>query len=385
MENQRQSLELADIFRFHEREFLSNNELHPHQLKAWDAIATCRTAELGGHIEQCDSCGHTRQAYNSCRNRHCPKCRFVKTHQWVDKLAGKIPPGRQFHLVFTIPACLRKLFYINQKRAYSLLFGAAWKTLEQTAKNPKHFGKNIGAVGILHTWGQTLVYHPHIHFIVPAGGLDDDCMEWTPTSKHFFLCVKTLSKVFRGILLRMIEKDIQSEQMKLPDDIENITQLKQLCYAKNWVVYCEKPFSDSGSLMKYLGSYSHRVALSNNRILSHSNGKVTFSYKDYKSAGITRNITLKADEFIRRFLQHVLPTGFYKVRYFGFMAMRNMSTKLEQCFALISKDSYLPVLVGLKSIEVWRHITNRDPLQCAKCKTGKMKVVHTIIVNKDWG
>lgn len=372
MENKRQSIELADIFSSHAKDFLQNHKLCPEQLKAFNAIMQCRTAALGGHIDHCDHCGYTRQSYNSCQNRHCPKCQFVKKVQWVDKLAANLPPVKHFHVVFTIPPCLHKLFYINQDKAYSLLFKAAGKALTQCAANPEFLGAQVGAVAILHTWGQTLVYHPHIHMIVPAGGLSEDQMEWVQAGKKFFLPVKALGAVFRGILCRLLEQAVSDGVIKLPDEFMNLKPIKDQCYQKQWVVYCEKPFSGSENLIQYLGSYTHRVAISNHRILGHQDGKVSFCYKDYKAAGLRKSISLNTDEFIRRFLQHVLPDGFYKIRYFGFMAMCNMKLKLQACFDLIEKAAFLSVLEGLTALEVWRNITGGDPLRCPKCKTGRM-------------
>jgi hypothetical protein len=373
MENERQNIELADIFSSHEKDFLQNHKLCSDQLKAFRAIIQCRTSALGGHIDCCDTCGYTRQSYNSCRNRHCPKCQFVKKAQWVDKLAASLPAVKHFHVVFTIPNCLHKLFYINQDKAYSLFFKAAGKALIQCSTNHQFLGAQVGAVAILHTWGQTLVYHPHIHMIVSAGGLSEDQMEWISSGKKFFLPVRMLSNVFRGILCRLLEQAVVNGSVKLPDGMMDFKAVKAQCYRKKWVVYCEKPFSDADRLIQYLGNYTHRVAISNKRILSLQNGKVCFCYKDYKSAGINRRITLDVNEFISRFLQHVLPCGFYKIRYFGFMAMRNMQSKLAKCFDLIEKVAFLPVLEGMTALDVWRNITGRDPLCCPMCKTGKMK------------
>lgn len=373
MENTRQCIEVADIFSYHATEFLSTHSLCPEQRKAFDAIRQCRTAALGGHIDRCENCGYTRQSYNSCRNRHCPKCQFVKKAQWVDKLAANLPPVRHFHVVFTIPACLHNLFYINQAKAYSLLFSAGGQALMQCAKNPDFLGAQAGAVAILHTWGQTMVYHPHIHMIVPAGGLSDDQMEWINAGKKFFLPVKALSLVFRGILCGLLEKAQSKNEIALPDGVTDFMSIKTQCYQKKWVVYCEKPFSDADRLIQYLGNYTHRVAISNHRIREHQNGKVSFTYKDYKSAGLQRRITLDAHEFIRRFMQHILPTGFYKIRYFGFMAMCNVPQKLADCFDLIDKTSFLPMLEGLNAHEILRSITGMDPLICPKCSAGKMK------------
>jgi hypothetical protein len=372
MENKKQPIELSDIFRACGDNFLKTHNLCANQLKAFYDIQNCRTSALGGHMDRCDSCGYTKQSYNSCRNRHCPKCQYIKKLQWVDKLAANLPPVKHFHVVFTIPDCLNAVFYINQDKAYSLLFKAAGQALMHCAANPKLIGAQAGAVGVLHTWGQTLVYHPHIHMIVPAGGLSQDQMEWIPSPKKFFLPVKLLSSVFRGILYRLIKRAAVKGEIKLPDNTTNIETLKQLCYQKNWVVYCQKPFAGPEGIIRYLGNYTHRVAISNHRIETFENDKVSFSYKDYKAEGMKKIIILEVDEFIRRFMQHVLPSGFYKIRYFGILALCNMKSKLEICFNLIETKSYFSVLEGLNSFEVWRIISGKDPMCCPKCQKGKM-------------
>ena len=370
-DNKRQSIELADIFSGHASDYLHHN-LCLEQQKAFDSIVKCRTAILGGHVDSCQSCGYSRQSYNSCRNRHCPKCQFIKQARWVDKLSSRLLPVRHFHVVFTIPRILHKLFYLNQARAYNLLFKASGKALMQCSSNPKFLGVQAGAVALLHTWGQTLVYHPHVHMIVPAGGLSEDQMEWISSGRNFFVPVKALSVIFRGILCRLMDQAVKDGDIKLPDDIKDFKDIKNQCYQKNWVVYCEKPFKESGRLIKYLGSYSHRVAISNSRLLSHEDNKVRFCYKDYKAAGMKKHITLDSSEFIRRFLQHVLPKGFYKIRYFGFMAMCNTRTKLEECFDLVRTTSCLPAFEGLQAMEILHRITGIDPLSCPKCEAGRM-------------
>ena len=372
MENKKQNIELADIFSSHAEAFKQTHTLCPEQLKAYNAITKCRTSAMGGHTTHCDSCGHERNAYNSCRNRHCPKCQFIKKEQWVDKLAANLPPVRHFHLVFTIPQVLNKLFYLNQEKAYDLLFKAASQSLLELASQSKHLGIQAGALAILHTWGQNLSYHPHIHMLVPAGGLSEDGMEWLPSPRKYFLPVKVISPVFRGILYRLMVQAIEKEELRLTDDIKDVAHLKNLCYQKNWVVYAEKPFSDATGLIRYLGNYTHRVAISNNRLIAHTDNRVTFSYKDYRNGGIKSTVTLDAQEFIRRFMQHVLPCGFYKIRYYGFLALRNIKTKLQEVFTLLSKATYLSRLEGLSALDVWRELTGKDPLCCPKCKKGHM-------------
>lgn len=374
MGNKRQKTEMADIFSEHAACYLEDAKLCPVQKKAYKAITQCRSASLGGHINNCDNCGYQEQAYNSCRNRNCPKCQFVRKAQWVDKLASNLPATKYFHLVFTVPHCLNKLFYINQKTAYSLLFKAAGQALIQCAKNPRYLGAKAGAVAILHTWGQNLSYHPHIHMIVPAGGLTEDGSEWIPSAPKFFLPVKVLSVVFRGILWKLLEKAYENDQLNLPDATD-LMQLKQQCYKTKWVVNSEKPFKCADNLINYLGNYTHRVAISNERILSHENGKVSFSYKDYRCGGLRKVMKLEAVEFIRRFMQHVLPEGFCKIRYFGFMSLSTLKQAREDCNYIIRKATYLPVLEGLNGLEVYRELTGNDPVKCPKCKKKSIKSI----------
>jgi len=372
MENEKQDTELADILAKHKHAYFEKHGLHPVQVKAFNAIVNCRTRAMGGHMKKCDKCGHIQQAYNSCRNRHCPKCQFMKQVQWVDKLKANLLPVRYAHIVFTVPLCLHKTFYINQAVAYGLLFKAAGEALKVCAANPRFLGVQTGAVAVLHTWGQVLTYHPHVHMIVPAGGLSEDGMEWMASGKKFFLPVKVLSKLFRGILCRLIEQAVKKHTIKLPDDIKGFEQLKRRIYAKDWVVYSKNSFAGPGRVVEYLGNYTNRVAITNHRILQQKEGKVTFRYKDYRTGKLNRVMTLDAQEFITRFLMHVLPFGFYKIRYFGLLANCNAQSKLENCFALIDQDCFLPQLVGLPAIDVYQAITGKSPLYCPKCGKGKM-------------
>lgn len=372
MENSRQDLELSDVLLNHGKEFLSINKLCPEQRKAFNAIINCRTSILGGHSSKCDSCGYQHQSYNSCRNRHCPKCQFLKQVQWVDRLKASLPPIKYFHLVFTLPQCLHKTLYINQSVGYSILFKAAWKALKNCLTNPKFLGAQSGAVAVLHTWGQTLTYHPHLHMVVPAGGLSEDEMEWIHSNKKYLLPVKVLSGVFRGIFSTMLENAITKQEINLPDDVESFAQLKSKMYAKNWVVYSEKPHAGPDRVIEYLGRYTNRVAFTNSRLLSDENGKISFVYKDYSMAGLKRKMSLDTYEFIKRFFRHVLPCGFYKIRYFGIMAQCNMSTKLALCFTLLNKSAYFPKLQGLPTLEILRLVTGIDPFFCPHCKKGRM-------------
>jgi hypothetical protein len=372
MENKKQNTELADIFGRHREDFFRKHNLCPEQAKAYEAIVNCRTSVLGGHADRCDHCGHIRQSYNSCRNRHCPKCQYIKQVQWVDKLKANLVPVRYFHIVFTIPQCLHKTFYINQHVAYSLMFKAAGEALRICAANPKYLGAQTGAVAVLHTWGQTLTYHPHIHMIVPAGGLSEDGMEWIPSGRKFFLPVKVLSQLFRGLLCRLTGEAVSKNKIRLPDDLNSFDKLKSLMYAKPWVVYAKNPFAGPERVIEYLGNYTHRVAISNHRIIDEQDGKVTFRYKDYRTGKTNNQMTLDAEEFIKRFLRHVLPCGFYKIRYFGLLAQCNAKSKLQTCFDLIETETYLPQLEGLPARDVWQLITGKNPSICPVCGKGKM-------------
>lgn len=370
--NKRQNLEVADVINNCFEQTIKTQKLCSVQLKALADITSCRTGSLGGHINACTQCGFKQQAYNSCHNRHCPKCQFIRQEQWVDKLKGRLMPGRYFHIVFSIPHLLNPLFYINQKQCYKLLFDAASEALKNAGRNPRFLGAETGAVAVLHTWGQTLSYHPHIHMLVPAGGLSEDGIEWIKAPKKFFVPVKALSKMFRGILIRQLKKLIDENKIKTPDDFLGFTLLKEKLYEKNWNVYSKKALGGINSVLAYLGRYAHRVAISNSRLVKIKDNKVTFRYKNYRDKKMQQLITLECAEFTRRFLMHILPSGFYKIRYYGILATANCNTKRQQAIALIGKIIWLPVLEGLTAYEVYRTLSGNDPIRCPKCKKGIM-------------
>lgn len=371
-ESKKDKTEVATIFNSYHEEFLLKNHLCHEQQKAFNAIASCRTSRLGGHINTCNRCGHKQQAYNSCHNRHCPKCQFLKQEQWVDKLKGRLIPGRYFHIVFSVPHLLNPLFYINQNLCYKLLFDAASQALGNAGKNPRFLGAETGAVAVLHTWGQTLSYHPHIHMLVPAGGLTEDGMEWIKAPKKFFVPVKALSAMFRGIMVRLLVEQHNKNAIKLPEGFADISTVKKKLYEKNWNVYSKKALGGVNSVLAYLGRYTHRVAISNNRLIHVENNKVTFRFKNYRNKEKQEIASLSCIEFIRRFMMHVLPKGFYKIRYFGILATANINTKRQQAIALSGKTIWLPMLEGLTAYEVYRTLTGKDPVRCPKCKEGIM-------------
>jgi hypothetical protein len=284
-------------------------------------------------------------------------------------------PGKYFHLVFTVPDSLNKLFYINQQTSYSLLFKAAWSALRDLCGNPRFLGAQAGAVAVLHTWSSTMTYHPHVHMLVPAGGLSEDAMEWIKAKDNFLVPVKVLSRIYRARFCDKLKSMITGNVLVLPEGTD-VNALQKNLYNKQWVVYAKKTGKTVDHALEYLARYTNRVAIGNERITNIKDGKVTFRYKDPNTGKYTREMTLTAIEFIRRFMQHILPLGFYKIRYFGILATVNIKDKKEQCHALIGKQQSLSELEGLNDYEVFRLITGRDPSLCKKCKIGRMVPVY---------
>ena len=376
-ENSRQPLELAHILKQYGDQYASRYNPCPQQRKTIRAITSCRTSAMGGHASQCNQCGYQTQAYNSCRNKHCPKCQFIKQEKWVDKLKGRLLPVKHFHFVFTIPEAIHTMFYINQAYCYKLLFTAAWMAIRKASTNTRFGGVQAGGVAVLHTWTQTLNYHPHIHMLVPAGGITEDQMEWKGTRKNFFAPIKVVGLIFRGCLCSLLEKGINTGEITIPDN-ESWNQLKDQLYSKNWIIYAQKPMGGVDSVLNYLGRYAHRVAISNSRIFDMTDDQVSFRYQDNKDHGAHKTMTLHSVEFIRRFMLHVLPDNFYKIRYFGILAAVNTNTLREQCLALIGTMNDLARFVGLSDAEVYRAITGKDNLKCPKCHSGMLIVFRNI-------
>ena len=370
--NKRHPLDVAAVFKEYGSEYLAQHTMCIDQQKAFRAICNCRTAAMGGHVENCNQCNHQRISYNSCRNRHCNRCQYTKQLIWVDKLEGNLPVCRYYHSVFTIPSELHKLFYINQRICYHLLFKATAQTLAKVGRNPQFLGADTGAVSVLHTWGQSLTFHPHIHMLIPAGGLSCDGEEWIHAKKNFFLPVKVLSKVFRGVLWSLLETELKEERIKLPDDVVSIWALKKSVYAKNWNVYTKKPLAGPQSVVRYLGKYTHRVAISNSRLVSIEKGKVTFSWKDYRKAMHKGFLTLDAQDFIHRFMWHILPSGFYKIRYYGILASAN-KVKKELCTTYLGQPTHTSILQSISTKDVIKIVLGKDLNQCTKCKKGRMQ------------
>ena len=369
MENRRTSYDLAAILR-ENKSFTNTYQLFEQQRKAFRDISACRTSELGGHICYCSSCNYQRQAYNSCRNKHCPKCQFTKQAKWVDKLRSKLLDCKHFHLVLTIPQQLHRLFYLNQNQLYNALLQSAWQAVSKAAVNPKFLGAQTGAVAVLHTWTQTMNQHPHIHMIIPCGGLSEDEMEWVSCRNNFFAPKKIIGALFRGILCGTINDLIQNSQVSIPEGFL-WKKVKKRLYSTTWNVNIKKPINGIDAVVKYLGRYTNRVAISNTRITDVKNGKVSFRYKDRKRL-VWKVMQLDSIEFIRRFMLHILPHNFYKIRYYGILASANSKTKKKQITALLETCESIPEYEGLSAIEVYSLITGKDVSQCPKCKNGRI-------------
>jgi Putative transposase/Transposase zinc-binding domain len=341
---ERPAVEVADVIRDHGEAFLASHGggLTDVQRRALRDLAACRTAALGGHIQRCDDCGHERPAYNSCRNRHCPKCQAASRAQWLDREASFLLPTEYHHVVFTLPREVAELGLGQPAIIYDLLFQAASATLREVAANPKRLGAQIGVLMVLHTWGQNLHHHPHVHGIVTGGGLScnaegevDPTPRWRSCRPGFFLPVRVLSRVFRGKYLALLRKSLAQGRLSGWPDPQMFEAWLTSLSAKDWVVYAKPPFGGPERVLKYLARYTHRVAISNHRLESLQDGRVTFRYKDYADDHRSKTMSLSADEFLRRFLQHVLPKGFVKVRHYGLLANRHREERLDVCRRLL--------------------------------------------------
>lgn len=370
-------IEVGDIFRRYGEAYRRANRLSMAQHKAMNAIEACRTAALGGHLDRCDSCEYQRNSYNSCRNRHCPKCQSLARERWLEARKAELLPVKYFHLVFTLPHELHPIIRTNEALAYSLLFKAASQTMLQLAADPKHLGLKAGMMAILHTWGQNLIYHPHLHCIVPGGGIGLSGKGWKSCRKKFFLPVRVLSALFRGKFLALIQQVFERGELQFPGNAASLQapvafgKLLSSLYRKEWVVYAKEPFGGPEQVLGYLGRYTHRVAISNNRIQSLHDAKVSFEWRDYKDANKHKLLTLNADEFIRRFLLHILPKGFCKIRYFGFLANRNKWAHLAQCVKSLKAKAPKKKSNSLSWQDFLFQLTGKDPRICPRCQ-GKM-------------
>jgi hypothetical protein len=351
----------------------------PIQKKAAYDIMNCRTSVMGGHIDECEHCGYTSISYNSCRNRNCPLCQSIPKEKWIDARKSELLSAPYFHVVFTVPDELNMLIYQNQELLYSLLYKASSKTLSELAYSQKYLNAQIGHISILHTWGQGMVFHPHIHTIVLAGGLTRD-NRWRCSSRKFFIPVKVLGQKFRGKFLYYLKKYYKQNKLKFYGNLKELENpeafqaLIDKCYKKSWYTYSKRPFSGPVSVIEYLGRYTHRVAISNYRIVSMDEKTVTIKIKDYRDGSKEKLLTLSGVEFIRRFLMHVLPKGFVKLRSFGLLSNINKKTKLKLCRKLTHSILIKPVYKNLSTIEIIKLITGKDITKCPACIIGNMKL-----------
>ena len=363
-------IELQDIFRQYNFAYRATHYLTEAQSKAMNAICVCRTAKLGTHKDRCDECGHEQFSYNSCRNRHCPKCQSFAKEEWIDRQKQNLINCRYFHVVFTVPADLRPVFYQNQETLYGLMFKAASQTLLELCADSKFLGATPGISIILHTWGQNLSYHPHLHCIVTGGGLTD-LGTWKDSRKKFFLPVKVVSKKFRGKFLHLIQRETLRFQGNLTclNVKEHFGRLLKNLYGTDWVVYCKPPFGDAQKVIDYLGRYTHRVAISNNRIIDMDDGFVTFNWRDYSDDNKQKTMRIRAEEFIRRFMTHILPMGFRKIRHFGIFASRDKAKRLALCKRLTRTKINA---INESTLERLIRIFGENFNLCPQCKSGHL-------------
>jgi hypothetical protein len=375
----RPTLEVAGIVRAHGDEYRRAHAetLSVGQKRVLRAIERCRTAALGGHLERCDQCGHERNAYNSCADRHCPKCQSLARAKWLEKRQAELLECEYFHVVFTLPAELAALALQNKRQMYDLLFRATADTLQSIAADPQHLGAQIGFFCILHSWGQTLNFHPHLHCVVPGGGISLDGSRWVACRPGFFLPVKVLSHRFRKLYLRYLEQTYAAGKLQFYGELQELSDPNSFAryltplIDSEWVVYAKAPFGGPDRVLDYLGRYTHRVAISNNRLEALKDGQVSFAYKDYKHEQRHKVMTISADEFLRRFLLHVLPDSFQRIRHYGLLGNRHRAENLGRCRELLAMPVPIPTPEH-DYRERWQQLTGHDPLQCPQCRNGKM-------------
>ena len=368
-------LEVADVFRQHEQESPErwDRTLSFDQIRAFRDICACQTAELGAHLQQCDHCSHEIIAFNSCRNRHCPKCQAGAREKWLAARSQELLPVPYCHVVFTLPAQLSTLAFRNPQVVYSLFFRAVSETLLTIAADPRRLGAHIGFLAVLHTWNQKLLYHPHLHCLIPAGGISPDGTRWIRSRKRFFLPVRVLRRMFRGKFLALLGAAFRNKRLRFPGrlgSLSNPTEFDRLVRklrSIEWVIYAKPPLG-ADHVIRYLARYTHRVAISNGRLIDFSDGKVTLRWRDSADANQQKLMTISSAEFVRRFLLHVLPRGFVKIRHFGFLSNRNRKISLPLCRVLLPANE----------------ITSRDPStsscqgKCPICRTGILRTIALI-------
>ena len=381
---ERPKLEVADVFRRYGSAYRQQHagSLSRGQRRVMSAIELCRSAALGGHLEQCNSCGHQRPAYNSCRNRHCPKCQSLARAQWLEDRQAELLPVEYFHVVFTVPQEIAAIAYQNKEVVYGILFRATAETLRTIAADPKHLGAEIGFLAVLHTWGQNLLHHPHLHCVVPGGGISPDGKHWVACRPGFFLPVRVLSRLFRRLFLEHLQTAFDTGKLQFFSSLEPLRDPKALAAylsplrQTEWVVYAKPPFGGPQQVLNYLGRYTHRVAISNNRLLDIDYGRISFHWKDYRDHDQQKTMTLEASEFIRRFLLHVLPDGFQRIRHYGFLGHRYRQAKLALCRQLLgvvmSLSGVVPPQDKPDYRDFYEKLTGKSLRECPLCHRGQM-------------
>lgn len=381
VKEKRQAVELADVFRMHAGTYCDESTLTAELYKVVNAIRNCRTSVLGGHIEQCDQCAKLRCAYNSCRNRHCPKCESFKATKWLEDRQAELLPVSYFHVVFTLPHELNNLVLYNKRLLYNLLFQSAWETLKKLGADPKRLGGEMGMLAILHTWGQTMTQHNHVHCIVP-GGVRKPSGKWKGAKKYLFP-VKVLSTLFRGLYISKLRAAYENKQLKMPDALTkqlhapDFDRLLDVLMKKSWVVYAKKPFAGPEKLLNYLGRYTHKIAISNYRILACDEKSVTFKWRDYADDNKEKIMRLHPHEFIRRFLSHVVPRGFMRIRGFGFLANACKAKKVRAIQKQLEYQS-MPKKEKRNTVVLMLELTGTDITRCSSCKAGRMRKISDI-------
>jgi hypothetical protein len=382
----RPPLDVADVFRRYGVAYRDAHGLTGGQRRVMRAIEACRTAALGGHLERCDACGHERPAYDSCRNRHCPKCQALAKAAWLEaRRAELLDTAEYFHVVFTVPDEIAAIVAQNKAVGYGILFRATAETLRTIAADPQHLGAALGFLAVLHSWGQTLLHHPHVHCVVPGGGLAPDGLRWIRCRPGFFLPVRVLSRLFRRLFLEQLQAAFARGRLHFAGTLEVLqgpaafARYLAPLWQREWVVYAKPPFGGPAQVLEYLGRYTHRVAISNNRLLAIEAGQVRFRWKDYRHHDRQKTMTLEADEFIRRFLLHVLPTGFHRIRHYGFLGARVRREKLARCRQALAMPPGPPALTRRRDYrDVYEALTGVSLRLCPVCQHGQMRRVATL-------
>ena len=367
---------IKEIFNKGLEEYEKGHKIVGYKKSTINAIKNCKTEVMGAHKYVCDECGNEEIAYNSCRNRHCPNCQIMKKLKWIEARKEEVLNIKYYHVVFTVPSELYNIVYQNEVKMYKVLFKAASETLQELAKDKKYLGAEIGFFSILHTWGQNLMYHPHVHMVVTGGGLTKT-LRWKEKEEDFFIPVKVMSKVFRGKFLDYMKKE-KLEYYNKMKEYENPAIYNELIgklYKKDWIVYCKEPFKNANSVIEYLGRYTHRVAISNERIIKVEENKVTFKWRDYKDKNKMKEMTVSIEEFIRRFLMHILPPGFMKIRYYGLLGNRNKRKKILRCKILTRTK--IETKKEFPTLELLKNKLGKDFNLCPCCKKGHMLIPNT--------